>query len=148
MLTSFSRVVRAFQDRLAQEIEKAIHTKFSGVSFEANVENPKKPDLHLDYVFMTPWEILWFMIPMRLFRPLVNSQFNHRIPREVHKNLSRLSSQWIDAVSISIDNMSRQAIDFINNEIATIENILAKAPDQKKEIERAISDLESMKLSI
>ncbi len=38
-LDSYSRVVRAFQDRIAQAIEKALHTQFAGAKFE--VENKR-----------------------------------------------------------------------------------------------------------
>jgi len=71
-----------------------------------------------------------------------------RIPWEAEKNLSRLSSQWFEAISGSIENTAKQAVEFINNEIVTIENILAEAPDQKKEIEKAISDLKNIEGSI
>jgi len=147
-LTSFLRVVRAFQDRLAQDIEKALHTKFSGASFEVKIEKPKEPDLHLDFIINSLWETLLFAIPMRLFQPLLNRHFMSRIPWEAEKNLSRLSSQWVEAISCSIENMAKQAVEFINNEIVTIENILAEAPDQKKEIEKAILELEAIKTGI
>jgi len=140
-VTSFSRVVRAFQDRLAQDIEKALHTKFHGADFEVKIEKPKRPDLDLGNVFMTPWEIVWFLIPMRLFRPLVNRQFMRRLPWESEKNLSRLSSQWIEAASCSIDHTAKQAGEFIKNEITTVENILADASDNREDIEKAISEL-------
>jgi hypothetical protein len=90
---------------------------------------------------MTPWEIVWFLIPMRLFRPLVNRQFMRRLPWESEKNLSRLSSQWIEAASCSIDHTAKQAGEFIKNEITTVENILADASDNREDIEKAISEL-------
>ena len=147
-LTSFSRVVRAFQDRLANDIEKALHTEFSGAAFEVEIEKPKEPDLHLDFIIISIWEMFLFAVPMKPFRLLVNRQFMSRIPWETEKNLSRLSSQWVEAISCSIDNMANQAVEFINNEIVTIENILAEAPDQKKKIGRAISDLKNIEVSI
>jgi len=145
---SFLRVVRGFQDRLAQDIEKAFHTKFSGASFEFKIDKPKEPDLHLDFMIISLWETLLFAIPIRPFRVLINRQFMARIPWETEKNLSRLSSQWVGAISCSIENMAKQAVEFINNEIVTIENILVEAPDQKKEIGKAILELEAIKTGI
>ena len=66
-LTSLSRVVYAFQARLAAVIEEALHTKFTGVAFNIQVEQPKRPNVHIGYVFMMAWETIWFLIPMRIF---------------------------------------------------------------------------------
>jgi len=147
-LTSYTRIVRAFQDRLAQDIEKALHTNFSGANFEVKIEKPKQPDIHIDYVLISPLELLfWFGFPMWLFRTLVNRQFMHQVPEEIGKNLSRLSSQWVEAIICSINNIAQQAVEFIKDEITTIESILAEAFDNRKDIEKAILELEIIKSS-
>jgi molecular chaperone DnaK (HSP70) len=97
---------------------------------------------------MTPWEIVWFLVPMRLFRPLVNGHFLHRLPWDIEVNLTRLASQWTESLSISMDDIAQQAKVFIRQEIDTVENLLNKAPDQRREIEKAISELEGIKNSI
>ena len=147
-LDSYSRVVRAFQDRLAQEIEKALHIKFPGAKFEVKIPEPKKPDIHIGNVFVTPWEILWFFIPMRLFRPLVNRHFINRLPWDVNINLGRLGSQWTEAISNSIEDIAQQAKVFIQQEIDTVENLLTNAPDHQSEIENAIGELGTMKTNM
>jgi len=147
-LDSYTRVVRAFQDRLAQAIEKALHTQFAGAKFEVKIKEPKIPDVYIGNVFMTPWEIVWFLVPMRLFRPLVNGHFLHRLPWDIEVNLTRLASQWTESLSISMDDIAQQAKVFIRQEIDTVENLLNKAPDQRREIEKAISELEGIKNSI
>ena len=144
-IESYSRIVRAFQDRLAQGIEKALHVQFDGAKFEVKVQEPKRPDVHIGNTFMTPWEILWFIIPMSLFRPLVNHHFLHRLPWDVGINLSRLASQWTESISVSMEDIAQQAKIFIQQEIATVENLLNKAPDQGREIRKAIAELEEIK---
>ena len=147
-LTSFSRVVRAFQDRLSKDIESALNIKFNVAAFEAQIENPKQPDVRIGNVFMTPWEIIWFLVPMWLFRPLINRHFVRLIPWEAEKNLSRLAAQWTEAISVSVDKLAKQAEVFIMNELATVENVLANSPDHQKEIEKAISELEVVRTEI
>lgn len=144
-LDSYSRMVRAFQDRLAIEIENALNIKFPGAQFEFNPQIPKKPDIHIGSVFMTAWEVIWFLIPMKLFRPLVNRQFIKRLPWDVYINLGRLASQWTDAISNSINDIAQQSKTFIKQEINTVEKLLNEAPDHRKEIEEAISELENIK---
>jgi GTP-binding protein EngB required for normal cell division len=147
-LGSYMRAVRAFQDRLALAIEKALHIQFPGAKFEIHLQQPKKPSIYIGNVFMTPWEIISFLIPMRLFRPLVNGHFVNRLPDDVAVNLSRIARQWTEAISASIDNAEQQARAFIQNEIATIENLLDKAPDKRAEIEKAILELDAIKTEI
>ena len=144
-IESYSRIVRAFQDRLAQGIEKALHVQFAGAKFEVKIQEPKRPDVHIGNIFMTPWEIIWFLIPMRLFRPLVNHHFFHRLPGDVEINLSRMASQWTESISVSMADIEQQAKIFIQQEIDTVENLLNKAPDQGREIKKAISELEEIK---
>jgi hypothetical protein len=147
-LDSFSRIVCAFQDRLAKDIEDALHTKFSGAVFDAKIEKPKQPDVKVGNVFMTQWEIIWFLIPMWLFRPLVNRHFFRLIPWEVEKNLYRLASQWYEAISRSIDHIAKQSSEFIENEINTVESILIKSPDQKTKILETISEINAIEESL
>ena len=94
---------------------------------------------------MTPWEIVWFLVPMGLFRPLVNGHFLHRLPWDVNVNLTRLASQWTESLSVSMDDIAQQAKVFIQQEIGTVENLLNKAPDQHSQIEKAIAELEEIK---
>ena len=144
-IESYSRIVRAFQDRLTQGIEKALHVQFDGAKFEVKIQEPKRPDVHIGNIFMTPWEILWFIIPMSLFRPLVNHHFLHRLPWDVDINLSRLASQWTESISVSMGDIAQQAKIFIQGEIDTVENLLNKTPDKGREIRKAIAELEEIK---
>ena len=138
-----SRVVRAFQDRLAREIEQALHVQFPGALFEAKVQEPEIPDVYFETSFMTSWLVFSFLIPMGIFRPLVNRKFFRRLSWDVELNLNRLALQWIEALSISIDNVAQQASAFINREIGTIDNLLSSTPDHLHEVEMAIGEIKN-----
>jgi GTP-binding protein EngB required for normal cell division len=77
---SVERSVRAFVDRLAREIERALGIRFEGARFDPQVEEPAHPDVRLSPTFDTHFELIWFLIPMRVFRPLVRRHFLRRIP--------------------------------------------------------------------
>ena len=143
-LDSFSRMVRAFQDRLNQHIQEALHITFSGAEFEARIEKPVHPDIRIGKVFDTDLELIWFLIPMWIFRPLINRHFMNSLPWEVEKNLYRLASQWSGAIFRSIENLSGQAKVFMENELNTVENLLEKADDNRSLIEKNISAVESI----
>ncbi|KRT74972.1 MAG: dynamin [Deltaproteobacteria bacterium CSP1-8] len=142
--SSIARTVRAFQDRLAKEIERALGLSFEGANFHAEVEEPSRPDIRTGRTFDTGVELLWFLIPMGIFRPLVRRHFLRRIPWEVEKNLSRLAAQWADAVNASIDGLARQSMAFLANELATLEGLVGNASDRRPEIQKALDLLDSL----
>jgi hypothetical protein len=142
---SLTRTVRGFQDRLAKDIERALHLTFKGASFEGEIRHPERPDVRVSRVFDIPFEILWFAIPMWIFRPLVNRHFFRRIPWEVDKNLHRLAAQSSQAIADSIDGLARQAQEFMRRELATIEGLVSMAQDQRPAIEEALAVLDGLK---
>jgi GTP-binding protein EngB required for normal cell division len=146
-----SRAVRAFQDRLAREIANALGFRFDGARFDAQVEEPSRPDVRLSPVFDTHFELLWFLIPMPVFRPLVHRHFLRRIPWEAEKNLSRVAAQWADAAGEVIDGLAREASAFLEKELATIEG-LAGAPgltgSRLKAIRGALEEISSVESAL
>jgi GTP-binding protein EngB required for normal cell division len=141
---SFSRTVRAFQDRIAKEIESALGLSFEGAQFSVEISEPSRPDVRTGRTFDTGVELLWFLIPMGIFGPLVRRHFLRRIPWEVEKNLSRLAAQWADAVNVSIDDLVRRSMAFLADELATIEDLVENAPDRGRDIQKALDLVESL----
>ncbi|MBP2678272.1 MAG: hypothetical protein H6Q82_1337, partial [Deltaproteobacteria bacterium] len=74
---------------------------------------------------------------------LVHRHFLRRIPWEVEKNLSRVSAQWADAVGDSIDGLFRDATEFLDREVGTIEGLVgdAEAGNRGEEIRAALAEL-------
>jgi len=148
---SVDRSVRAFQDRLAKEIERALGIQFAGACFEAEVEEPSHPDVRLSPTFDTHFELLWFLIPMPVFRPLVHRHFLRRIPWEAEKNLSRVAAQWADAMGGVIDGLARDASKFLDRELSTIEGLVGapgSAWTNVEEIRVALEELSSLESAI
>ena len=147
---SVERSVRAFVDRLAKEIERALGIRFEGARFDPQVEEPAHPDVRLSPAFDTHFELLWFLIPMRVFRPLVRRHFLRRIPWEVEKNLSRVAGQWADAVSASIDGLFRDATAFLEREVETLAGLVgeAEAGNRGEEVRAALAELDGLESEV
>ena len=141
--SSLHRSVRAFQDRLAGKIEAALGVSFAGASFHAAIREPAHPDVRVGKIFDIHLDLLWFLIPMALARRPLLRHFRKRIAWEAEKNLSRLSSQWADAVNGSIDHLVRQAMGFVADELATIERLVAGAGDNRDRIRQALAKLDA-----
>ena len=147
---SVERSVRAFADRLAREIERALGIRFEGARFDPRVEEPAHPDVRLSPTFDTHFELLWFLIPMPVFRPLVRRHFLRRVPWEVEKNLSRVAGQWADAVGVSIDGLFRDATEFLEREVRTIAGLVGEAAEGNRgeEIRAALVELAALESSL
>jgi GTP-binding protein EngB required for normal cell division len=142
--TSLHRTVRAFQDRVAKEIEQALGLAFEGASFHGAIDEPTRPNIRVGKIFAISIDLLWFLIPMGAVRSLVFRHFRNRITWEAEKNLSRLASQWADAVNASIDDLARQAMAFVTEELSTIERLVAGAEDRGPDIRVALESLKSV----
>ena len=142
--SSFQRVVRAFQDRMAFNIKQALQISFDSAVFEINIEKPRKPDIRIDRIFDTPFDMIWFLIPMFIFRPLFIGYFVRSLPWEVEKNLHRTSVQWADAICNSIDEMARTSSEFIRDELNTIEGLVSNRDNQLYVIQKSLLELESL----
>lgn len=140
--SSLQRTVRAFQDRIAKELAQALGVTFEGAGFHAAIAEPTRPNIRVGRIFDINIDLLWFLIPMGLVRPLVFGHFRKRIDWEAEKNLSRLAAQWADAVNASIEDLARQAIEFISGELATIESLVGGAEDKRPAIREALEELE------
>lgn len=141
--SSLHRTVRAFQDRLAGKIEAALGISFGGAAFHAAIREPAHPDVRVGTIFDTHIDLLWFLIPMALARKPLLRHFRTRIVWEAEKNLSRLASQWADAVNGSIDHLVRQATEFVADELSTIERLVAGAEDNRDRIRQALAELDA-----
>ena len=141
---TFSRQVRAFQDRLAQGISRAFRLSFSGAEIQFSLKPPTHPDIHVGKTFDIPVDLLWFLFPMLIARPLLRRHFFKLLPWEAEKNLARLGVQWGEAVNESIDNLARQSLEFIRSEISTVERLISQAPNECARLEAALKELGSL----
>ena len=108
------------------------------------IRQPHQPDVRVSRVFDVPFELVWFLIPMGIFRPLVNRHFVRRLPWEIEKNLHRLAGQWSQVIAASIDGLARQAQDFIRQELATVEGLVAEVEDRRPAIQQGLATLDRL----
>jgi hypothetical protein len=137
-----AQMVRAIQDRLGAAIEKALGIRFAGTAFEATPAPVQTPDIRIDRTFDTPLELIWFLIPMPLVRWLVMRRLRSHLGWEVEKNLARLSGQWAEATSLTIDGLASEALGFVEDELHSIQGMLrGTGSSHKPKIEEALAQL-------
>jgi GTP-binding protein EngB required for normal cell division len=143
---SLQRQVRAFQDRLAEAIHRALGLNFEGARFQAEIVAPRQPDIRIGKVFDTQVDLLWFLLPMGLLGPFFERHFLKRLPWEAEKGLSRLANQWAEAGQASLQSLVAQALDFMRQELSTLESFTLGAEDRRADLKEALRTLADLTL--
>ena len=142
--SSFSRSLEAFCKFLGDNIENVLGVKLAGVDWKIDVVEPDHPDIAFTKSFDVHLDLLWFLIPMFLFRGSFDRHFMKGVPKEVEINLSRLAYQWEKSVNNAIDAMRIQATSYIHEELATIEALLSRKQGQTDDIKQLITQIEKL----
>ena len=138
---SLSRSLEAFRVLLNQNIEKVLGLRLAEAEWKIEVVEPHQPDIRISRTFDFHLNLFWFLIPMFIFRPLFENHFLNQVPNIVVVNLSRLAAQWEDRINKAIEEMKKQALKYVQDELATIESLLSKPRGQTEEIRRTIEKL-------
>jgi GTP-binding protein EngB required for normal cell division len=138
---SLSRSVAAFRNLLDRNIERVLGVRLAEADWKIEVSEPDHPDIKTIRSFDFHFDLIWFLIPMFIFRGLFEKHFISEIPREVEANLSRLAAQWEDRINRAIEEMRKQAINYVKEELSTIDALLSETQGQTEEIREAIQKL-------
>jgi hypothetical protein len=139
---SLSRSIESFRNLLDKNIEKVLGVRLAPADWKIEVSEPDYPDIKTIRSFDFHFDLIWFLIPMFIFRDLFEKHFISGIPREVQANLSRLAAQWEDRINRAIEEMRKQAINYVKEELSTIDALLSKTHGQTGEINKAITKLQ------
>lgn len=140
----FSRSLEAFCKFLGDNIENVLGVKLADVDWKIDVIEPDHPDISFTKSFDIHLDLIWFLIPIFLFRRIFERHFIKGVPKEVEINLSRLAYQWGKSVNNSIEAMHAQAINYIHEELSTIEALLSRTQGQTDDIKQLIVQLERL----
>ncbi|MEN6620342.1 MAG: dynamin family protein, partial [Smithella sp.] len=140
----FSRSLEAFRKFLDENIENVLGVRLAQVDWNIDVAEPDHPDVAFTKSFDIHLDLIWFLIPMFVFRRIFEHHFISGVPKEVEINLSRLAYQWEKSVNNAIEAMRLQAITYIQEELATIEALLSRAQGQTDNINQLITQIENL----
>jgi hypothetical protein len=145
---SLSRSLEAFRKFLEENIRKVLGVQLADMEWKIDVVEPDRPDIIATKSFDIHLDLIWFLIPMVLFRKSFERHFIRGIPRDVEMNLSRLAYQWEMRINRAIEAMRKQAITYVQEELTTIEALLSKTEGQTDEILRLISELQKQSANL
>ena len=138
---SLARSLEAFRMLLNGNVRKVLGVSLAEAEWDIKIAEPEQPDIRTFRASNYNLDLIWFLIPMFLFRRAFEKRFIEKIPWEVETNINRLAAQWEDRVNAAIDGMHRQAVQYVKDETATIESLLSSAHGRTDEIRQMIADL-------
>jgi hypothetical protein len=138
---SLVRSLDSFRRLLDDNLRKVLGVSLGEVEWKIDVVEPDHPDVNIPRAFGYHLDLIWFLIPMFIFRGAFERNFLKKIPWEAEVNLSRLAAQWETRINRAIDAMRQQAMTYVQEEFATIESLLARTKGQTEDIKAMISDL-------
>ncbi len=141
---TISRSVELFRNLLADNIEKVLGMKPRSVDWVIDVSEPSHPDVAFTKVFDFHFDLLWFLIPMFVFRRIFEAHFQKEVPRVVDIHLSRLAYQWEVRINKTIEEIREQALEYVNNELSTIDALLSRAGGETDDIRRTRQQLDRL----
>jgi len=136
-----ARSLEAFRGILSGNVQKVLGIELAESEWDLEVAEPSQPDIKTPACFDIHLDLIWFLIPMFIFRRLFERNFMSKLPREVETNLSRLAAQWEDGINRTIELMRKQAVRYVGDELATIDGLLSNAQGRTGEILAAINEL-------
>jgi GTP-binding protein EngB required for normal cell division len=139
---SLTRYLESFKMLLDDNIQKVLGIKLAETDWSIEVVEPEYPDIKVLFAFDIHLDLIWFLIPMVIFRGLFEKHFLKGIPWAVEINLSRLAAQWEARINKAIDEMRKQANQYIKEEISTIDALLSKTHGRTNEIRELILELQ------
>jgi hypothetical protein len=140
---SLTRYLETFRMMLNDNIDKVLGIKLAEADWKIEVTQPDNPDIGVLYTFDFKFDLLWFLIPMFIFRSFFEQHYIKAIPWATEVNISRLITQWETRINKAIDGMRKQAESYIRDELSTIDALLSsQGQERTHELHELISELQ------
>lgn len=138
---SISRSLNLFRNILDKNVEGILGVKLPPPDWNLKVSEPTQPDVAFTKVFDFHFDLLWFLIPMFIFRSLFQRHFLRQVPSIVEIHLSRLAYQWEVRINKSIEKIRDQALRYIRDELSTVDILLSRSAGRSRGISNTIQEL-------
>ena len=138
---SISRSMMLFRNLLDKNIEKVLGITPTSIEWNITVTEPSHPDIAFVHPFDFHFDLLWFLIPMCVFRKFFEGHFQKLLPGIVEIHLSRLAYQWEVRINKTIDDIKDHAMGYVRDELSTIDALLSGMEPRTENISVAIEEL-------
>ncbi|NSW82809.1 MAG: dynamin family protein [Syntrophothermus sp.] len=135
--------LKSFRERLSENLERVLGVKMRAEEWEMTLGEMKKPNISISRSFDFHLDLLWFFFPMFIFKNVFRRYFLKQIPYEVEKNIHRLTSNLTERINKEMDNLLKQALAYINEELRMVESLLSEGRGDSSYIRERINRLKA-----
>jgi GTP-binding protein EngB required for normal cell division len=139
---------KGFLSGLAERVSRTMGTSITPQEHVLKITEPEAPDVSVGRVFDTPWEILWFIIPVPIFRPIIRRHFRRQINWEAEKHLARLAAQWSERINKTIERAAADEESYAQGQITTFHAMLSETDLRMPAIQRALDRLRTIRTAV
>ncbi|HLZ92719.1 MAG TPA: dynamin family protein [Candidatus Acidoferrum sp.] len=125
--------LQSFRDQLSEKVERVLGVPLRITEPEIELHPPGLPDISIGKIFDRNWELLSALIPMSVVRRMVYRHFSAKLEDELLKNLSRLASQWEEAIHSAIGGTEKEAKARLDDTVLTLRTILTREDPGKED---------------
>lgn len=140
-----SQALQDFRNRLSERTLEALGIPLKTTEMELHLESPRSPDIRIGRIFDHDWELVSFLVPMRLVAGMVRRHFERRVSDLVVVNLSRLAAQWEEIVTAQLASLEKEAIRRLDSLVATVEKLVASAVSEAPKIRADLELVRSLR---
>lgn len=133
--------LKSFRERLNDNLARVLGVEMKSEQWEITVGEYRKPSITISRSFEFHLDMLWFLFPMFIFRGVFRNYFLKKIPLEVEKNLHRLTSLLTEQVNKRMDDLMKQSMVYINEELNMIETLLVETRGDSSYIKERMDGL-------
>ncbi len=123
--------LQSFRDELSEKVQRVFSVPLRTTESELEVEAPRSPDVSVGKIFDHNWELISWLIPMPIFRGVVETHFGEKTAGEVYKNLSRLTTQWEERINGAIVATAEQAGQRFDQLTLTVQRLLSSGDQER-----------------
>jgi GTP-binding protein EngB required for normal cell division len=140
--------LQGFRNRLSERTLEALGVPLRTTEMDLRAEEPKSPDIRVGRIFDHNWELLSWIIPMTLARGVVLRHFHLKVEGLVFTNLSRLASQWVEAINQALAASEKQALRRLDSLVASIERLTEAEGRQASQIREDLALVDRLRRSL
>jgi hypothetical protein len=126
-------------------VHKILGVTIPDDQFEVEVKLMEKANISVSWAFESHIDLLWFLIPMPLFRKRFRKYFLKQVPHEVEKNLHRLVSLLTVNMHQEIETLHIQSVEYVTSELKKITELLELTPSESGRIKEQLLLIENQK---
>lgn len=138
----FNIFLTNFRERLNQNIKKTLNIDMPVGKIGIEASPLQSPPIHISRTFDSHIDMLWFIVPMPLFRKKFRDHFLKEIPFEIEKNSYRLIAQLTNNINKIIDEMQQRSVSYITDELDDLTTALSSHSWDENKIVKIIESIE------